>query len=155
MSKQKVTEVELSVEDAVLEAMALLEEIQGEIESMVDEASGTPRESTQFMQTMASNLDFLSHEQYPGDWEFPHGSLVVKVEQKLPKTAFGKTYLSRADRIDNICALLEAVYNKLTDIIADIEDEWSADEVDNAQEASDHLENIVSELQNCSWPSAR
>lgn len=142
-----------AMEDGINE----LVEIRDEINDVVEGASGTNRENTQRIQTLGETkekMDVVDNgipDVSPELQELP-----IKYMEMLPKTSWGRTYLSRADKVDNARNILEACVAALREFI-DKEQEKPEGKrqelIDEAESAADDLQQIADETDGLEFPS--
>lgn len=126
-----------TIASTIESAFSGIDDLASEVREVVDNASGTPRENTSRIQTLSETADTLESLSAPDlpDGETPIGARPVSY------TLDEHRRMSRADRRDNIVAMLGAA----AEALADVEDEtWSS--------IRDEIENAASELEGCEFP---
>lgn len=127
----------MPIAEAVSYALGEIQSLAEETREVVDGASGTPRESTQRIQTLDETASTLEGLEEPSIDE----AIIMEVtfSEALPRSR--RKGLSRASRRDNATSALDAAIQALTD--ADNE---------NYQELIDDLERIKDEADGVEFP---
>lgn len=147
-----------SLADAVEYAYGEISDLAEEIRTVVDDASGTPRENTQRMQTLGETADALE-----GIGDAP--DVPDEIECYVEWVINTRRGLSRSDRRDNATNALDAAISAIEDWISDQEtdggdeggdgEEPEAVDVSDAETLRDDLENAKGELENVEFPGMR
>lgn len=139
------------------DALNALIEIRDEINEVVEGASGTNRENTGRIQTLGETKERMDvvDDGMP-DLDPPLLELEITYKELQPKRSWGRTYLSRADNVDNANAILEAAVEALREFI-DKEGEKPEGKrqklIDQAENGADALQKIVDECTDLEFPS--
>ncbi|OXE37509.1 MAG: hypothetical protein CGW95_00935 [Phenylobacterium zucineum] len=135
---------EMQVADAVSYAYGIIEELASECREVVDNASGTPRENTQRIQTLDETAGTLENQQEP---EVLDTERRVKFQVHPDK----RRGLSRQKRLDNAISAIEAVIADMDELIEALpEDDEEARPA--AESLRDDLDNTLGEVQGVEFP---
>lgn len=136
-----------TVSQAIDDGLSGLQDLKGEVEELVNNASGTALENTSRIQTFQSTLDVL--ENIPDSVgslnnSIPDGSGELECdwqEMVIRRKSQRATSVSRAVRRDNACAMLSAAADAL-----------AGSEAEDDQALAEELQELVSEAEGCEFP---
>jgi hypothetical protein len=144
----KIQAVNSTIVDAVSNACSELQSLAEEIREVVDNASGTPRENTQRIQTLDETASTLENISEP-EVDEKIAQLAVTYTESLPS---GRSGLSRNDRRNNAVNMLDAAIEMLNKK----SEEWSEGEGGTEeypyQDLIDDLENMKGEAEAVEFP---
>lgn len=150
--KPTFTRHKVTIADAISYAYGEWEGLAEECQEIVDNAAGTNLENSSRNQTLGETADTLTNLQEP-DVPDTFGALEVEYDESLPKRA-GRG-LSRASRNDNACNAIQAVVEKLEELIFN----WNAEDTEasktlaeDGQALLDEIENAKSEAEGVEFP---
>jgi len=146
---RKFKSVKATIADAISFAHGELQSLAEEVREVVDNASGTPREHTQRIQTLdetASQLEGID-EPSVGD---ELGKLEVEYHEALPRSR--RKGLSRADRRDNATGALDSVIQLLNEQKDDFEEKHPDADASYYDSLIDDLERMKDDAEAVEFP---
>lgn len=141
-TKPKFTEHKESIGDALGSAMSELESLGEEMRSWADniEEKFSNTEKYERVSECADTLEGLSAPDVPESLE----ARIITYHQGTKKQ------MSRSDRRDDACSILESIVQELEDITSD--EEAKQDLKDEAEEFRDEVQNLIDEAQGLEFP---